>query len=131
MSHTTIYFITEAEDLDQAGSRVTGYLETEHFFDCFSVLPETSGPLAQKRGELAEFAKDWDWKKSAESFLERAEKNKASGDLCSCGYDLIKAGELYAQCLTVETYVFNIEEGSYSVPTESKGWWAIAVDFHF
>jgi hypothetical protein len=47
------------------------------------------------------------------------------------GYNLIKAGELYAQYLTVDTYVYNIDAGYYSIPEEDTNWWAIAVDFHY
>jgi hypothetical protein len=55
------------------------------------------------------------------------------------GYNLIRAGELYSQSLTIDTYVFNIDYGDYSIPpppptkvgAESEGWWAIAVDFHY
>jgi len=131
MSHTTIYFLTEAEGYEQAESKVTQYLEAENFFDYFNTLAESSGPLAQERAELLEFAKGWDWKKDADGFLKQAEQYKAEGSFDACGYNLIKAGELYAQHLTVDAYAFNIDTGDYTIPEEDKGWWAIAVDFHY
>ena len=131
MSHTTIYFITEAENIDQAENRVTGYLDSENFFDYFSVLPDESGPLEKKRKELTEFLNGWDWKKSADDFLSLAEKSKASGNFDQYGYNLIAAGQLYAQYLTADTYVFNIDTGDYSIPADDTGRWVIAVDFHY
>jgi len=131
MSHTTIYFLTEAENYDDAETNVTAYLETEHFFDSFEVLHKSSGSLVQKRNELEEFVKEWNWIKSAGEFLEHAEVQKANGDLRSYGYCLINAGQLYAQHLTVETYVFNINTIDYSIPKEDKDWWIIAIDFHY
>ena len=131
MSHTTIYFLTKSEGYDQAESRVNAYLETEHFFDYFNVLPESSGSLDQKHDEITEFIKDADWKKTAEGCLRQAEKCKVSGNHSQYGYYLINAGQLYAQHLTVDTYVYNIDEGDYSIPAGEKGWWAIVVDFHY
>jgi len=128
MSHTTIYFLTKAENAEQAESKVTAYLGTEHFFDCFNVL--SSGTLAEKRTELDEFTGGWDWKESADEFLRLARKQKAAGNFCSYDYHLINAGHLYAQHLTADTYVFNIDEEDYSVPTDDNGWLVIAVDFH-
>ena len=128
MSHTTIYFLTKAENAGQAERKVTAYLDTEHFFDSFSVL--SSGTLSEKRKELDVFAGDGDWKKQAGEFLKLAEKQKAAGNFSGCGYHLINAGQLYAQHLTVDTRVFNIDEEDYSVPTDGNGWQVIAVDFH-
>jgi len=131
MSHTTIYFLTKADEIEKAERKVDSYLETEHIFDYFTILPEKSGPLAYKRKELMDFIQDWDWKKSAEDFLMLAQKYKESGDLLLYGHHLIFAGELYSQDLTINTYTFNIDEGDYSVPDNDSGWWVIGVDLHF
>ena len=131
MSYTTIYFLLEADDFDQAESRVTAYLETEHFFDYFIVLPESSGLLNKKRNELLELLEDRDWRKSANSFLELAEKHKSNEEFCLYGYYLIKAGELFAQCLTIASDFFNIDTGDYSIPKNDINQWMIAVDFHY
>jgi hypothetical protein len=131
MSHTTIYFLTEAEDIEEAQSKVDSYLETEHFFDYYTVLPESSGLLSQKRKELREFIKDWDWKKAADNLLVQAEKHKEAGNTNLFGSFLIDAGTLYAQCLAIDTYVFNIETGDYTVPDDDSGWWVIEADFHY
>ena len=131
MSHTTIYFLTEAESYDDAEAKVTAYLEIERFFDSFEVLPKPSGSLAQKSNELEKFIKDWDWKKNADEFLNLAEGQKTNGDLESYGYCLINAGQLYAQHLTVDTYAFNIDTSDYSIPKEDRNWWVIAIDFHY
>jgi len=131
MSHTTIYFLTVAESYDDAKSKVTENLEREHFFESYEVLPESSGSFAQKRNELLEFVKDWDWKKDADSSLQLADQYKADGLLTAYGYNLIRAGELYAQYLTVDAYVYNIDNYDYSIPKEEKNWWVIAIDFHY
>jgi hypothetical protein len=131
MSHTTIYFLTEAESLGEAENKVTTHLETEHFYDYSDVIHELSGQLAVKRHELLEFAKNWDWKKNADNFLVEAEEQRASGNMELYGYYLIKAGELYAQHLTVDTYAFNINLSDYTIPDEDKNWWAIAMDIHY
>ena len=131
MSHTTIYFLTGAEDYDHAVSRVSEYLETESFFDNFNILSESSGLLEEKRKELKEFINGWEWKEAAEDFLNQAEKHKAEGHLSTYGYKLIKAGELFAQYLTIDTHIYNIESEDYSVPEIDNDLWAIAVDFHY
>ena len=131
MSHTTICFLTEAKGYEQAEKKVTAYLETENFFDYSDVLPDQSGPLEQKNGELMKFLDGWEWKTAADGILKQAEEYKDSGNLDMYGYCLTRAGELYSQSLTIDTYVFNIDAADYSIPAESKGWWVIAVYFHY
>ena len=65
MSHTTICFLTGAEDFRDTEDRVTAYLDTETFFDYSEVRRDDSGPLEQKHQSLAEFINGWDWKKAA------------------------------------------------------------------
>ena len=130
MSNTTIYFLTEAEDIEEAKSIVDSYLENEHLSDYWTVLDEGSGPLEMEQKELMNFIRNWNWKMCAKEYLNQAQKHKESDDLYAYGYRLICAGELYSQCLTVNTYVFNIESEDYSVPDDDMGWWVIVVDFH-
>jgi hypothetical protein len=129
--HTTIYFLTEAEEPGEAERRVSAYLETEIFFDYSGVLPEQSGPLEQKRDELIKFLNGWEWKETADGFLKEAEGYKDAGNLAMYGYSLIRAGELYSQNLTIDTHVFNIDTADYSIPTEAEGWQLTAVNFHY
>jgi hypothetical protein len=145
MSRSTIYFLAEAADFDGAESRVSSYLDTETFYDHFTVLDdksggepsplrgsaECSGPLSEKRQDLMGFIKGWDWKKNADDFLHLAERYKAAGDLGQYGYHLIRAGELYAQYLTIDAYVYNVESSDYAIPSEDSLWWVVAVDFHY
>jgi hypothetical protein len=131
MPHTTIYFLTQTGDYEQAEYRVNLYLETENFFDYFRVMPESSGTLEQKLDEITEYVNGVDYEKTAESFLGQAEEYKANRNFCLYGYYLIKAGELYAQDLTIGSYVFNIDAGNYSIPTGEKDWWVITIDFHY
>ena len=131
MSHTTICFLVKEKDFDDAESRLMMFLDTEHSFDSLTVMPDKSGTLTAQRQFLDEFIGEWNWKKAADGFLEQAEDAKDTGNLDMYGCYLIKAGELYSQYLNTGTYVFNIETGDYSVPENPKGWWLIAVDFHY
>jgi hypothetical protein len=131
MSHTTIYFLAEAENQRRAENAVSAYLEGETFFDYSEIQRELSGPLETKRKDLDAFLHGWNWKEAADALMKEAEDYKAKNNLGMYGYNLVRAGELYAQNLTIDTYVFNIETGDYSIPTETKGWWAVAVDFHY
>jgi len=131
MSHTTIYFLTPGEDLLDAESRVAEYLDTEHFFDYYDILSDSSGTLTQKRKDLTDFIKDWDWEKAADKLFEQAAKHKAEGNTSLFGSFLISAGVLYAQCLTIDTYAYNIDSGDYSIPDDDSGWWVISADFHY
>ncbi|MDR3142466.1 MAG: hypothetical protein LBU37_12200 [Tannerellaceae bacterium] len=131
MSYTTIYFLSETENLDKAGSRVNAYLEGENFFDYSEIQHDLSGPLETKRAALDAFLNGWNWKESADALLKEAEGYKTNGDLGTYGFKLIMAGELYSQGLTIDTYVFNIDTGDYSIPEESGNWWVIVVDFHY
>jgi len=128
MSHTIIYFLTQAEDLDEAENNVLDYLESVHHIDCPVITPDKSGLLSSKRPEIMNYIKDWDYEKCAEGYLNLAQRYKESGDLRLYGHQLIFAGELYAKELTITTYVFNIDWDDYSVPDEDSGWWAIGVD---
>jgi hypothetical protein len=131
MSHATIYFLTVARDFEHAERMVAGYLEGENFFDYSETRAEQSGPLEAKHGDLDALLNGWDWKEAADALLKKAEDYKAKGDLGMCGHTLIRTGELYAQNLNIGAYVFNIDSGDYSIPTDTNGWWAIAVDFHY
>ena len=131
MSHTTICFLAEAKSFDEAERRVTACLEGENFFDSLEVLPGQSGPLGRKLGQLKEFTNGWDWKTVADAWLKAAEEAKNASDVGMYGFYLIMAGKLYAQHLNTATYVYNIDTGDYSVPDNSRGWWLIAVDFHY
>jgi hypothetical protein len=131
MSNTTIYFLTEAEGIDQAEHNVSAYLDTENFFDSFSILTELSGLLSENREALTKFIGSWDWKKNADDFLNLAERYKAVGYLDQYGYHLINAGQLYSQNLMTDTLVYNISTTDYSIPTDDKGWWLIVARFHY
>ena len=131
MSTTKIYFLTEAEDIDQAEHNVSAYLDTEHFFDSFSILSELSGLLSENREALTKFIGNWDWRKNADDFLNLAERYKAAGYLDKYGYHLINAGQLYSQNLMTDTLVYNISTTDYSIPVDDKGWWLIPVRFHY
>jgi hypothetical protein len=131
MSHTTVYFLTETKDLEQAENRVNACLEGETFFDYSEVQHDLSGPLETKRKDLDAFLHGWNWKETADALMKEAEDCKAKDDWGMYGYKLVRAGELYAQNLTIDTYVYNIETGDYSIPDHPGGWWAVAVDFHY
>jgi hypothetical protein len=131
MSHATICFLTETLTLDEAENRVMAYLETENFFGYSDALPEQSGSLETKREKLSKFLNGWDWREAADGFLKEAGEYKDTGNLAMYGYNLVRAGELYSQSLTIGACVFNIDAGDYSIPVDEKGWQLIAVGFHY
>ena len=131
MSHTTIYFLTEADNLEEAESQAADFLENENFYSYYTVLPDKSGPLARKWEELLDYIKDWNWYKIADDFLLQAQEYKEAGDFGGYGYNLICAGQHYAECLTIDALVYNIESKDYEVPADDEGWWAIAIDFSY
>jgi hypothetical protein len=131
MSHTTIYFLTEAKDQEEAEQEVSGYLEGERFFDYFDVMKDKSGSLEERRAELTAAIQDWDWIKTADGFMEQAEICKAQGNMSGYGYCLCNAGQLYAQYLSIDTYLYNIDASDYSIPTDDKDRWVIAVNFRY
>ena len=130
MLHTMIYFLAHGEDLSDAEGRVAEYLETGHFFHYYDIRSDSSGPLTKKREDLMDFIKDWDWNKAADKLFEQAAKHKEAGNISLFGSYLFNAGVRYAQCLTVDTYVYNIDSEDYSIPDDDSGWWVIAVDFY-
>lgn len=73
MPHTTIFFLTKSKDCNTAAYHVMGYLETEDVFDYFTLLPDQSCPLENKREELVRLQKKRDWQEMAESYLKKAE----------------------------------------------------------
>ena len=135
MESRTVYFLTLAEDLEQAKRKIINYIENAG--SCrYSLIPKLSGSLAKRHKKLVEVLKKWDWKKEAGDLLIEAEKFKttigyfAEDDLLVYGNFLISAGVLYAQKLSVDTCIFNIEYGNYYVPDKEdhEHWWVIAVD---
>jgi hypothetical protein len=131
MSHTTIYLLTDAKGLDEAEHEVSAFLEGESFYDYFDVMKDKSGSLEERRAELMAFIKDWDWIRAANEIMEQAEKYKAQGNMVRYGNYLCNAGRLYSQYLYTDTYAYTIDTGDYSIPKDDKGWWLIAVDFHY
>ena len=132
MANTTkIYFLTEADVMDEAVQRVSAYLDSENFYNNFNILHESSGELLNKRNEVNEFMDNWNWKKAANDVLVLARKHRVTSNFYKYGCSLIKAGNLYAQHLSLDSYVFNIDEGDYSIPFDNKDWWVIAVEFHY
>jgi hypothetical protein len=134
--HTQIYFITPASGLDDAISRVEGYLETENFYDYYNVLKNGCGTLESKRSELLEWEKKYDWKKTADGFFAIAEELKGKGNLVTAGYYYRLAGSLYEGLLTSDTAIYNIDSYNYEIPESDNGlvndekWFTVPVDFH-
>jgi hypothetical protein len=130
MSYTTIYFLAKENNYDETEREVSAYLETESFFDYYNILPEKSGPLEIKRRELLELNESWGWKERADNYLNEAEKYKEDKSSLFGTY-LINAGVLYSQSLMIDTRIYNIHSGDYSIPDEDKDWWAIAAEFRY
>jgi hypothetical protein len=130
MSYTTIYFLTKEDNFNEAEKEVSAYLEAESFFDYYNISSEISGSLETKRRELLDLNESWDWKERAKNYLNEAEKYKEDKSSLFGTY-LINAGVLYSQSLTIDTRIYNIHSGDYSIPDEDKNWWAVAVEFRY
>jgi hypothetical protein len=128
--HVEIYLLTPGEDLADAESRVEWHLENETFYDHHEVLKEKSGGLEGKRAELLELRERCDFRKLADGYLARAEEEKAAGNVGMAGYHYRRAGALYEELLTDDAVIYNIDTFDYQIPDETRGWFAVAVDFH-
>ncbi|GHU27800.1 hypothetical protein FACS1894172_02800 [Spirochaetia bacterium] len=128
--HVEIYLLTPAEDYADAKSRVEWYLENETFYDHYTVLKEKSDSLEEKRAELIELREKYDCRKLADDYLAMAEEQKVAGNMSMAGYYYRRAGSLYEELLTDATVIYNIDFTDYSIPDDTHGWFAIAVDFH-
>ena len=123
-----VFFLTEAEDLEDAEFYVARYLDEKGIWNYSRKLPELSGPLAQKREILIDLYKNWDWKKRGEELLIQAEKYKAKGNFKMYGKYLYYASNIYCQELINDTPVFNIESEDYSIPEDTENWWVISIN---
>jgi hypothetical protein len=134
--HIKITFITKATDIDDATSKVDGYLETENFYDYCNTLNDEVGTLDKKRVALLELQETHDSKKKADEFYATAEELKAKGNLNTAGYYYRKAGALFEELLTDDVVVYNIDSYNYEIPENDDGlvngerWFAVPVDFH-
>jgi hypothetical protein len=134
--HITITFITTAADIDDAISKVDGYLETESFYDYYNTLDDEAGTLDAKRAALLELQETYDCRGKADEFYKTAEDLKAKGNLYSAGYYYRKAGALYEGLLTDDVVIYNIDTYNYEIPTDNTGlingesWFVVPVDFH-
>jgi hypothetical protein len=132
--HTGIYFLKEAETLENAINQVESTLLEETYFrfwDGMEVLREKSGSLKEKRTELIELRDTCDTGKLTGQYLETAEKHMKLNDLSWAGYYYRKAGLLLEQSLCYDTIIFNYETGDYSILEKDNGWFVVVVDFHY
>ena len=130
MSVRTVYFITAAKDLNHAQHIVESYLEFVDICSFSCKPPKFSGSLAQKRRKLVETLKRWNWKKRAGDLLLQAEQYKAGGFNKLYGNILIGAGVLYAQRFSIDTCIFNIQSGDYSIPLDDECKWVICMNLY-
>lgn len=82
--------------------------------DCLEKVKEFKGDL---EAQIAEEEK-------------HAEEYKAKGNKSMQGYCLKNAAEMLGEEFCFEANVYNIESCDYSIPEDTKGFWAVIVDMH-
>jgi hypothetical protein len=131
MSHITIYFLTPAEDFEDAISRVETHLECEkEFADGFDILRNKSGTLVEKMNTLCNLRSGQDSITLAEKYLADAETRKQEGFFGQAGHYYHCAGLLYEGALTQDMPVYNIDSFDYAIPLDTRGWFCIAAYFY-
>jgi hypothetical protein len=131
MGHIIINFLILAEDFEDAIGRVEGFLEGEKgFYDSYEVLRKQSGYLPDMMDVICKLRNGPDSVTLAETCLADAKIQKEAGCFGQAGYDYRRAGLLYEGALTQDMPIYNIDSFDYSVPLDTGGWFAIAVNFH-
>jgi hypothetical protein len=67
----------------------------------------------------------------AKQFVDAAEEHIEKKWYGMAGDYYRRAGLLYDQILSDDMPYFNITDGSYDIPPDTKGWFYIPVDFHY
>jgi hypothetical protein len=132
MSHVTIHFLANAENLEQAKRHVRNCLEIENsFFDGYEVIDGQCGSLKAKKHILDKVVSEHDYLVKAEKFVAEAEQQRKKKCYGSAGQYYLRAGLLYEQNITDDMQYFNITDWNYDIPPDTKGWFLIPVDFHY
>jgi hypothetical protein len=127
-----MYFLANAENLERAKQHVNNYLETENsFYDGYEVIDDECGTLADKRLIFDDTIREHDYLVKAKQFVDAAEEQIEKKRYGLAGNYYRRAGLLYDQILSDDMPYFNITDGSYDIPPDTKGWFYIPVDFHY
>jgi hypothetical protein len=131
MAHILIHFLTTAEDIEDAISRVETFLEGERgFYASYEVLRKESGALTDMMETICKLRNGPDSITLAERFLADAEARKNEGCFGQAGYYYRRAGLLYEGALTHDIPVYNIESFDYVIPCETSGWFCVVVNLY-
>jgi beta-galactosidase GanA len=132
--HAHIIFLVKADGLEEARDEVRSYAEDmayREWWDYGGIVEESEDfnrPIAEV---------DWskvnipDHIKSAEVFVKQAEIEKLKGGISMAGYYYRRAGELFSEMISHEHPIYNYSDGTYKMPAETDGWYAIESDLHF
>jgi hypothetical protein len=132
MSHVTIYFLTEAKNLEIAKRHVNSCLDSENsFFDGFEIVDSDCGTLKDNLVKLNGMSSEQNYLIKAEQFVREAEEQRKKKYYGLAGDYYRRAGMLYDQRLSDDMPYYNITDWSYEVPTDTNGWYFIPVDFHY
>jgi hypothetical protein len=131
--HTYIIFLIKADSLEDAKDEVRLYVEDmagREWWDYGSIVEESevNRPIAEVDWSKVEIP---DHIKSAEVFVKSAEVAKLKGNYTMAGFCYRKAGELFAEMISYEHPIYNYSDGTYKMPKETDGWYAIESDLHF
>jgi hypothetical protein len=112
--HAHVILLVTAEYEEQADEKVGAFLDDvpEHICDSYKVV--AIRPLFI-------------------CIMEVRERRQTINDALEIGrrWGKRSGNDIFAQRFTVDTNLFNVEHGDYSIPQNPTGWFAVTVDLHF
>jgi len=140
--HLHTYFLTLAEDVDDAKSNVESFIEDrfeKEFFD-YGGLEESEKEIAFPLSEVLDRLKksmDYTEKEILPEVENDIEEYKKTGNRTMLGYSHVRYGHILMESLCADMPFFNINCWDWTIPTkvpeEAKGceWYAVMVDLHY
>ena len=141
--HIHTYFLTLAEDADEAKSNVESFIEDrfeKEFFDYGGLEETEESKLVSSVNDVCidlRESKFFTENDLLESIRKEIEQWKASGNRTMEGYAHKRYGEILMESFCADMPFFNIENWDWSIPTkvpeEAEGcqWFAVKVDLHY
>jgi hypothetical protein len=131
--HVFCYCFTEAADKDAAIANVETFCTDcgeREFFDAIQPDEEQTKPLEDVPED--ELAKLYDEsRKVIRSNRKAARAAAKAGDTITEAYASRKLSDLLWANMCPDMPYFNIDDYSYDLPDDKKGWWAVMVNFHY
>jgi hypothetical protein len=131
MSHVMMVFLVEAENFDDAQSKVYNYIEDIHDWWDYGEVVDKSEKFNRPLSECIADIPHPDFMPIAETALKEAEEYNAKKDYRWAGYKYRMAGILFEQLMSYDYPMWNMTIEDYSIPEDPTGWFAIEADLHY